>query len=94
MLDLVIELACFVTCLKPSESKAVFNVYRFSMKRCLFLPLSLQPHRVDVGNTKNYYGKDIGRDNFVENNVLDMWKEALQQITPEIIVAILVYHKE
>jgi hypothetical protein len=37
------------------------------------------------GITKNYYDRHIGRDSYVENNVLDMWKEALQEITAEII---------
>jgi transposase len=54
------------------------KVLRLPPYHCQFNPIELI-----WGITKNYYDRHIGRNGYAENNVVDMWVEALRQITPE-----------
>jgi transposase len=54
------------------------KVLRLPPYHCQFNPIELI-----WGITNNYYDRHIGRDGYAENNVVDMWEEALRQITPE-----------
>jgi transposase len=56
----------------------VHKVLRLPPYHCQFNPIELI-----WGITKNYYDRHIGRDGYAENNVVEMWEEALRQITPE-----------
>jgi transposase len=53
-------------------------VLRLPPYHCIFNPIELI-----WGIAKNYYNRHIGRDGNTEKDCLDMWREALQTVTPE-----------
>lgn len=54
------------------------KVLRLPPYHCMFNPIELI-----WGISKTYYNRHIGRDGKTEENCLNMWHEALQNIKPE-----------
>jgi transposase len=55
------------------------QVLRLPPYHCQFNPIELI-----WGICKNYFDKHIGRDGYGDECVLNMWKEAINQVNPEI----------